>query len=147
MSKFQDYYVKNKDKILQRLSQYQKNRYKNDIEFKLRKRIEARIKQELPEYDGTIEELLGCNISFLRKWLKFCGGTKIDWDNIHLHHVRPINTYSKNIKHYSYHWSNINLLPASENLSIKDTRNTNSEEIQRKLVLKFLLSTDITSLP
>ena len=44
-----------------------KQRYKEDIEFKLLKRIQARIKNELPNYDGTIEQLLGCSFSFLLK--------------------------------------------------------------------------------
>ena len=143
MTKFKEYYEKHKEEILKRLSLYQKNRYKNDIEFKLRKRIEARIKQELPNYDGTIEELLGCNIPFLRKWLRFLGGKKINWDNIHLHHVRAINTFSENKKEDAYHWTNITLLPASENLSIKDTRDTNAEKRQQKLVHQFLLVTQL----
>ena len=57
---FKNYYNENKDTILERLSINQQRRYKEDIEFKLLKRIQARIKNELLDYDGTIEQLLGC---------------------------------------------------------------------------------------
>ena len=41
---FKNYYNENKNTILDRLSINQKRRYKEDIEFKLLKRIQARIK-------------------------------------------------------------------------------------------------------
>ena len=48
-SYFKNYYNENKNTILERLSVNQKRRYKEDIEFKLLKRIHARIKYELPD--------------------------------------------------------------------------------------------------
>ena len=68
---FKNYYNENKDTILERLSINQKRRYKEDIEFKLLKRIQARIKNNLPDYDGTVEQLLGYSLSLLLKWIKF----------------------------------------------------------------------------
>ena len=44
---------------------------KEDIEFKLLKQIQAKIKNELLEYDKTVEQLLGFSLSFLLKWIKF----------------------------------------------------------------------------
>ena len=55
---FKNYYNENKDTIFERLPINQKRRYKVDIEFKLLKRIQARIKNELPDYDGTVEQFL-----------------------------------------------------------------------------------------
>ena len=57
---FKNYYNENKDTILERLSVNQKRWYKENIKFKLLKQIQARIKNELPDYDGTIEQLLEC---------------------------------------------------------------------------------------
>ena len=57
--------MKIKDTILERLLVNQNRRYTEDIEYKLLKRIQARIKNELPEFDGTVELLLGCSLSFL----------------------------------------------------------------------------------
>ena len=94
---------------------------KDDIkktEFKLLKRIQARIKNKLPDYDGTIEQLLGCSLSFSLKWIKFNTSKQPDWDNIHLHHVRPISTY-KNNYHYAFHWTNLLAIDKHTNLSIK----------------------------
>ena len=129
-SYFKNYYNENKDTILERLSVNQKRRYKEDIEFKLLKRIQARIKNELPQYDGTIEQLLGCSLIFLLKWIKFNTSKHPDWDNIHLHHVRPISTYKKNyhlsdkIKaSYAFHWTNLLAIDKHTNLSINNTRN------------------------
>ena len=111
-------YNQNRNTILERLSVNQKRRYKEDIEFKLLKRIQARIKNELPDYDGTIEQLLGCSLSFLLKWIKFNSNKYSDWNNIHLHHIRPISTYKKNY-HYAFHWTNLLAIDKHTNLSIK----------------------------
>ena len=143
-SYFKNYYNENKDTILERLSVNQKKRYKEDIEFKLLKRIQATIKNELPDYDGTIEQLLGCSLSFLLKWIKFNTNKYPDWDNIHLHHVRPISTYEKNY-HYAFHWTNLLAIDKHTNLSIKNTRNKYEEEQQLKRINQFLLATEISS--
>ena len=98
---------------------------KDDIkktEFKLLKRIQARIKNELPDYDGTVEQLLECLLLFLLKWIKFNTSKHPDWDSIHLHHVRTISTY-KNNHHYAFHWTNLLAIDKHTNLSIKNTRN------------------------
>ena len=151
MTYFQNYYHANKDNILERLSNNQKQRYKEDIEFKLFKRVQARIKNELPEWtsgpglnDGTIEELLGCSLSFLLKWIKFNINKYPDWDNIHLHHVRPISTFSKH-KHNAFHWTNTLPIDKHNNLSIKNTRNKYEEDQQIKRINQFLLATEISS--
>ena len=151
-SYFKNYYYENKDTILERLSVNQKRRYKEDIEFKLLKRIQARIKNDLPQYDGTIEQLLGCSLSFLLNWIKFITNNHPDWDNIHLHHVRPISTY-KNIYHssdkiqasYAFHWTNLLAIDKHTNISIKNTRNKYEEEQQLKIINQFLLATEISS--
>ena len=146
---FKNYYNENKDTILERLSINQKRRYKEDIEFKLLKRIQAMSKNELPDYDGTVEQLLGCSLSFLLKWIKFntskhfvnqTKGLQPDWDNIHLHHVRPISTY-KNNHHYAFHWTNLLAIDKHTNLSIKNTRNKYEEQQQLKRINQFLLAT------
>ena len=62
-----NYYNDNKDTIFERLSINQKRRYKEDIKFKLLKRIQTRIKNELLDYDGTVEQLLGCSLFFFIK--------------------------------------------------------------------------------
>ena len=43
-----------------------KKRYKENIVFKLLKRIQAKIKNKLPEYDGIVEQLLGCSLFFIK---------------------------------------------------------------------------------
>ena len=141
---FKNYYNENKDTILERLSINQKRRYKEDIEFKLLKRIQARIKNKLPDYDVTVEQLLGCSLSFLLKWIKFNNSKQPDWDNIHLHHVRPISAY-KNNYHYIFHWTNLLAIDKHTNLSIKNTRNKYEEEQQLKRINQFLLATEISS--
>ena len=141
---FKNYYNENKDTILERLSINQKWRYKEDIEFKLLKRIQARIKNELPDYDGTVEQLLGCSLSFLLKWIKYNTSKQPDWDNIYLHHVRQINTF-KNNYHYAFHWTNLFAIDKHTNLSITNTRNKFEEEQQLKRINQFLLVTEISS--
>ena len=116
-----------------------KKRYKEDIEFKLLKYIQARIKNELPDYDGTVKQLLGCLLSFLLKWIKFNTSKQPDWDDIHFHHVRPISTY-KNNYHYAFHWTNLFAIDKHTNLSIKNARNKFEKEQQLKRINQFLFS-------
>ena len=71
-------------------------------------------------------------------------GLQPDWDNIHLHHVRPISTY-KNNYHYAFNWSNLLAIDKHSNLSIKNTRNKYEEEQQLKRINQFLLATEISS--
>ena len=128
---------------------------KDDIketEFKLLKRIQARIKNELPDYGGTVEQLLGCSLSFLLKWIKSNTNKYPDWDNIHLHHVRQISIYKKNYHSsdkiqasYAFHWTNLLAIDKHTNLSIKNTRNKYEEEQQLKRINQFLLATEISS--
>ena len=141
---FKNYYNENKDTILERLSINQKRRYKEDIEFKLLKQIQARIKNELPDYDGTVEQLLGCSLFFLLKWIKFNTSKQPDWDNIYLHHVRPISIY-KNHHHHAFHWTNLLAIDKHTNLLIKNIRNKYEEEQQLKRINQFLLATVISS--
>ena len=115
---FKHYYIENKDTIPKRLSVNQKRGYKEDLEFKLLKRIQAKIINELPDYDGTVENFVGCSLSFVLKWIKFNTFKFSDWEHIHLHHVRLISTYTNN-HHHAFDW--INLLPIDKhtNLLIK----------------------------
>ena len=81
---------------------------------------------------------------FLLKWIKFNTSKTPDWDNIHLHHVRPISTY-KNNYHFAFHWTNLLAIDKHTNLSIKNTRNKYEEEQQLKRINQFLLATEISS--
>ena len=81
---------------------------------------------------------------FLLKWIKFNTNKHPDWNNIHLHHVRPISTYKKNY-HYAFHWTNLLAIDKHTNLSIKNIRNKYEEECQLKRINQFLLATEISS--
>ena len=113
-------------------------------EFKLLKWKQARIKSELPDYDGTVEQLLGCLLFFLLKWIKFNTSKTPNLDNIHLYHVRLISTYKKNY-HYAFHWTNLLAIDKHTNLSINNTNNKYEEEKQLKRINQFLLATEISS--
>ena len=111
--------------------------------MKLLKRIQARIKNRLPDYNGTVEQLLMSSLLFLLKWIKFITNKNSDWDNINLHHVRPISTYNNNY-HYTFHLTNLLAIDKHTNLSIKHTRNKYEEEEQLKRINQFLLATEIS---
>ncbi len=50
--------------------------------------------------------------------------------------MRPVNTFKNKID--AFNWKNVNLLLASENMSIKDTRDKDAEIKQLKLVNHYL---------
>ena len=92
-----------------------KKQYKPDIEFKLFKRIKARIKNELPDFDRKVEHLIRCSLCCLLNKIKyntlkhFVSQTKnlnYDWNQIYLHHVKSISPY-KNNHYYAFYWTNL----------------------------------------
>jgi hypothetical protein len=126
---------------LQRAREYEKDKYDNDLEFKLIKRYKSRIDNY---YQSTAygayraEDLLGCSRVFFASWIKFNLPANTDYSTIHLAHVKPITTYKKTKVTDAFHWTNVTPLTAEQNLRQANNRDIELEKRQRKLVTKFL---------
>ena len=141
------YYIQNKDTILPRIRAHNKHRYDNDLEFKLLKRYQSRVDNY---YRGQrklkAEDLLMCSPEFFVKWIQWClrdmVRAKHSYDDIEIHHVRPVSTFPDNDLSG---WSWINTLPVtqSENLEQGKDRDMGKEKTQIRRVTRFLKSCNI----
>jgi hypothetical protein len=130
-----EYYIKNRESLLDSIKKNQRRKYKEDLEYNLKQRLESRINETLPNNNYELEELLGCNLPFYRKYIKYClQGNQLE----DINHITPINSYPDNEKHLAFHWSNTYPLSSSINRSIKDNVDTNTIEFQKQKVNEFI---------
>ena len=114
--------MNNRDKI----NENSKNRYKNDINFRLKQLIRKHLKRLL-NGDNTNHkqyEYLGCTIDFLRKWFEYQFIDGMNWDNHgdvwHIDHVLPLSYFNFENEESFYiacNWRNLKPLDKYENLS------------------------------
>lgn len=139
---YKEYYLKNKDKILNKIKINQKEKYNNDIDYKLIKRYQSRIDNIFHQRIYDAEDVLGCSIEFFRKYLEFCLHTKNltsdDLDNIHLDHIKPINSFADKDIPKALNWTNIYPITKDDNLKKADNRIHQLEVDQKNRVLKFI---------
>jgi len=108
-------------------NEYEKNRKLTDVEFKLIKTLRSRllcaINRQNSSKNNTTIELLGCSVSFLKVYLseKFKKG--MTWENHgewHIDHIKPcslFNLLNEDEQKKCFHYTNLQPLWASENLS------------------------------
>jgi hypothetical protein len=119
-----NWYSKNKNKI----NENERNRRKNDIEYKIKKNLRRRVNQVITrdcKNTGTIE-LLGCSTYDFLKYMesKFIDG--MNWDNYgqwHIDHIKPCSSFDlTNLKQQKlcFHYSNLQPLWAKDNINKSD---------------------------
>ena len=126
---------KNREKINMQASIRHKTLRKNDINFAIKARLVSRINESIRiaksfKKNGRTEQLVGCNLKQLKKYLelKFVDG--MNWDNRnkwHIDHIVPIKHFIDNydfrdfeIQKICFHYSNLQPLWAKENISKHD---------------------------
>lgn len=117
-----EYANKNKEKV----NEQRKKRYANDIIFRLKHNVRVEIlrsfKSKNKEKSKHTEELTGCSLDHLVKYLlkTYKNNYGIEWDGkekVHIDHIIPLATAKKeddviNLCHYT----NLQLLKAKDNL-------------------------------
>lgn len=114
---------KNDNKEKERI--YRNNWYSNKIEndsfFKLKSNIRTLIRLSLKSKNivknSKTFEILGCDYEFFKDYLQSQFTEKMNWDNIHLDHIKPISS-AKNEKEVLElnHYTNFQPLLAIDNL-------------------------------
>ena len=94
------YYLDNKDTLLPKIREYGKNKYDNNLEYKLLKRYQSRIDNHFANQQAyKAEDLLHCSPEFFVRWIKWClrdlSKSRYSWDDIEIGHVRPVSTYPR----------------------------------------------------
>lgn len=117
----------NREKINKNILEYEKKRKITDPEFKLLKTLRSRLgnainRQNSIKSDSTIE-LLGCSVSFLKGYLAYKFKEGMIWENHgewHIDHIKPcasFNLLDEEEQKKCFHYTNLQPLWASENLS------------------------------
>lgn len=123
-----DYYINNKQKCRNRMREYEKNRYHNDIFFRLKLNLRSRINLAIKNgyKSATTEELLGCSIEFLISFLESKFKEGMSWENRelwHIDHILPCSSFDLSDPEQQklcFHYTNLQPLWAEENLSKRD---------------------------
>lgn len=93
------YYKAHKETLLRGINEYQNNRKKIDINYKIKLYLRTRLCNALKHNfkSGSAVKDLGCSIEFLRKYLakKFKRG--MSWKNYgkwHIDHIKPLSSFN-----------------------------------------------------
>lgn len=103
---------------------YKRNRYATDPNYKLASRLRSRLAKVLriskaPKYDSTFA-LVGCDIEFLRGYLQAQFREGMQWNNLHVDHIRPLASFDltdPEQQRQAFHFSNLQPLFAHENMA------------------------------
>jgi hypothetical protein len=107
------------------MNNYMKHRYKTNVNYNVKSRLAARIRQCMYNSDFTKHrtmEHVGCTVDFFRKWIESLFTNGMSWNNMgkwHFDHIRPCDSYDfNNLAHVSecFNWSNIRPLMGCENI-------------------------------
>jgi len=125
IEKVKKYKSENSEKIKIARRIYAKNKYKNDICYKIEVCIRARLHDALKNRkkgDKTIN-YLGCSINELKDWLSYNFKDGMTFENHATHwqidHIIPCASFDFTIEeniHKCFHWSNLAPLESSKNM-------------------------------
>ena len=117
----------NQEKMKQYMNDYVKNRYKTDINYRLKSIINKRIRDGVRQKTKPTIEYLGCSLPYFMDWIECQFTPEMSWDNLgtywQMDHVKPCASFdfSKEEDIYEcYHWSNLQPLSSVENIVKKD---------------------------
>jgi len=116
-----EYYQKNKKKLRKKRNERSKKRYKNDLNFylveKLRSRIRRSVSRANVSKSNKLNELVGCSIYDLKKYLEKKFKKGMTWENRkswHIDHIIPISYFVENynfeneyVQKICFHYSNL----------------------------------------
>lgn len=119
-----EYYLKNKDRILEYGNKYTRNRYKNDPSFKLSLLLRSRFHHAL--IGGfkiqSIIELLGCSIEECKQHLEKQFTPKMNWKNHgkywEIDHIKPCASFdltNEEQQKQCFHYTNLQPLTKKAN--------------------------------
>ena len=86
------YFQQNKKKINETRRQYEKNKIKTDVNFRLIRSTRRRSHHALngKSKSSSTRDILGIDINSYRKWIEFQFTPEMTWDNIEIDQVQTI---------------------------------------------------------
>ena len=123
------YREQNRERLIEREKEYRKNKYRNDPIYKIKENCRRRILSVLKDVNlvksKRTEELVGCKIEFLKKYLEERFQNNMSWENHgrkgwHIDHIRPCSSFdlsNPEEQKKCFHYINLQPLWWYENLS------------------------------
>lgn len=123
--KTREYYQLNKEKCRKSRRIYQNRKCKEDINFKLVRRLRSRLYYALKakswKKTTKFSQYIGCSLDELKKYLQSKFQPGMTWENYgkwHIDHIIPLSSVDTQEKLYVLcHYANLQPLWASDNLS------------------------------
>ncbi len=116
------YSERNKDKEKSYSYYYFKERYENDLKFKLFHNLRTRIYKSIKNRSNSSKELLGCTIDEYYTYIENQFDNYMTWNNYgtywEIDHIIPINTFDLSIKEHcieAFNYKNTRPLSCLEN--------------------------------
>lgn len=104
-----------------------KEKRRTDLNFQISEIIRSKVHKILKGKTTSYQNLIGCDIEYLKKWIEFRFDEKMSWVNFgkywHIDHILPINKFNLlNIteQQICFHWTNLQPLNATENIKKSD---------------------------
>lgn len=115
------YYNNNKEKVIKRIVEYQKNKIKEDNLFKLKKTIQRTIRRYIKNKKFTTTEIIGCDYDSFKIYFESLFTEGMCWDKlgseIHIDHIIPLSSAKTEDELYKLnHYTNLQPLWAKDNL-------------------------------
>jgi hypothetical protein len=124
------------------INKYKKERYYNDIKYRITVLLRSRVGQAIKKGKGVkfkkTMELVGCDLESLKKHLESLFVDGMTWDNCgewHIDHIRPCSSFDltkESEQKICFHYSNLQPLWATENLKKSDSYNVNNTHTLQK---------------
>jgi hypothetical protein len=115
------YYNNNKEKVIKRIVEYQKNKIKEDNLFKLKKTIQRTIRRYIKNKKFTTTEIIGCDYESFKIYFESLFTEGMSWDKlgyeIHIDHIIPLSSAKTEDDLYKLnHYTNLQPLWTKDNL-------------------------------
>ena len=119
--KIAEYYQNNKEKIRDRRRDYERNRRRNDENFRLIDNTRRRINMTLNGKTKSFhtKDILGIDVETYKRWIEHQMTPEMNWSNIHIDHVKPISSFDISNEDElleAFNWKNTQPLLKKDNL-------------------------------
>ena len=149
------YYQKHKKEIIRQTTEYQNNRRKTDPGFKMKRNLRSRLYSALKSQNARKSnrtlKLTGCTVPFLMGYIESKFKEGMTWENYgtwHMDHIYPCSKFDltkEEEQRKCFHYTNLQPLWASENISKKDEIIVEKPnmELKDEVIEKVKLSKDL----
>ncbi len=135
-------------KMKESIRNYEKNRYHNDPEFRMKKILRTRLYKTMTgqKSSKSIIKFIGIEIGEFKNWIEYQMNEDMSWENYGVYweidHVIPCKSFELSNEdqcHKCFHWSNMRPLLKTENMK-KSDKVINSSIYNHNQVVKNYMS-------